>query len=149
MAKLKCALTTFLGVEDAEDDYKKNDIVLALKQAGVEKFETDFLCLDSEDFMTLTVPGATAADPDTPLPKAHCRKLQCLLFFFHWASKEAGGAINITSGTKAQYDSYRVSVFEPSQPLVPWNVDKSSLRDDALIQWKKNVKVWEKHLLDF
>ena len=55
--KLKYAFTKLLGVEEADDDYKKSDIVLALQHAGVLGFEADFLGLATEDLLSLTMPG--------------------------------------------------------------------------------------------
>ncbi len=36
-AKLKFALTSFLGIDAEEHEYKKDPVVLALKSEGVEK----------------------------------------------------------------------------------------------------------------
>ena len=139
--KLKYALTKLLGVEEADDDYKKSDIVLALQHAGVLGFEADFLGLATEDLLSLTMPGENDGDDRQPLPVVKCRKLQCLLYFFHHSSRAAGGAINIESATKTQYDMYRVSEFASTQDLVPWNVAKPADGDDALLRWNKNVKL--------
>ena len=63
------------------------------------------------------------------------------MYFFHHSSRAAGGAINIESATKAQFDVFRVSQFSPERDLVPWNVTKPADGDEALVRWNKNVKL--------
>ena len=139
--KLRYVMCTLIGIPTAAFSNRTNPLTKALYQAGVTTFETGLLGLAQEDIMQLQV----HSEDGTPIPMEQqvnisAKRMLCaVVSFFHYASRNMSGAINITTVTKAKFDGYRTNIYDPNDRIVPWS--QSIKHDDEIINWDKSVKI--------
>ena len=136
-AKLKHVLVSFCGADDT--NYDQDPTKLALDHAGVADYD-DLIMLSENDIQALEIPGPNPGDPSTPLSTMTKRKLICTIAFHHYASRAAKGVINVLTSTKAQFDHFRVGIYSPHEPIIPWNVTDPKDAKDQLNLWKKSIR---------
>ena len=136
--KLKHILQQWCGADATSDAAYGNDpLKLAMDAKGVDGLP-DFTLLSKADFESLDYDDAGTM---TPLPLTSKRKLQCASAYFHHASRNAGGPINVTGVPTANYDSFRISLFSPASEIVPWGTPISTAGAATPSDlWKKSVK---------
>ena len=128
-----------IGVEwigEAEPTWSDSDTYRALQGAGVIT-ASDLLSLTEQDLQGLIVPGTAANDPSYPLALIKKRKLIIALALYHESSRAAGKPLCITGATRANFDHYRTSQYDPSRKITPW---MTVIEDENLSTWRKNVK---------
>ena len=137
--RLKLALMTHLSV--GETGYDDNDIVVALKHAGVKGFNGQFLGFSVLDIDDLVVPAnATNGTPEKPLSISDRRLLKALLAFYHYVCRRNGGAVNINMSKKAAFDAFRTQIYDPSANIVPWMIPISTPESENLDKWNRAIR---------
>ena len=144
--KLKHASVELMLIPETEWDNSTHVIKKAFDHNDIEGF-SDFLNLQDSDFTNLSYPDD---DYETtgivhPLPLAWAKKCITVAKFYHHASAEKKGPVNMLTMAVTTYNLFRISVMDPTTPIIPWQVllkKDSAAKElqDEMTTWKKNVK---------
>jgi hypothetical protein len=78
------------------------------------------------------------------LPFHHKMMVTALLQFYHIKSRAISKLADLTSVTKADFDCFQTTMFDPSQPIVPWHRPRPdshlSAEERAHVNWNKTIK---------
>ena len=136
--RLERSLKKFFRIDDA--DYASNPVHLALEDAGVTKFEDEFLVMTDAQLDGLEYLDPTTGDR-TKLPLGFRNKLRCLKAFYHMACLTANKSIEISGLDVAMFDQYRTTMYDPEAPIKPWNsMTTDTSGQDAMDRWQRTVK---------
>lgn len=133
VARLKFVTTDYLGADAL--NYDNDPIVRAFRAAGIRGFNSDFIGLSMSDIDDLV-------DPVTGTRLnvlARCRNF-ILMGFFHYLCRRKGDVINISNSNRAMYDKYRLKIYDPNKPIVPWSTSLETSNDLIMSAWSKNVR---------
>ncbi len=133
---LKTILRNLLDLPGDDLGYEATRIAKALQYHGIEGWNTDFIGLSEQDLSGLTFLNNN--QEEVSLGVVPIRKLISLLAFFHSTSRTKRRPPNMASVTKDMFDTYRTSLYDPTKPIIPWNVGDPS--SSEVQSWKKNVK---------
>ena len=134
---LKIVLTKFFDAPNPATDatgFANHEIVKTFVTQGIEHFNCDFLTLQERDIEALFYKESGAT---VPLTIFNRRCLIILLSYFHHACKQATGMIKIENVPRAKFDQYRISEYNPSVPIIPYN--KKPDEEAAVSAWLKSV----------
>lgn len=140
--RMKHMCVEFLEVDPVT--YAGSDVKKAFDYAGVTRFNAHVTSLAADDIPLLLVPNADPAIPSTPMPIMTQRRLRVVLSLYHAFCLDVEGAIEVTTITKDMFDDYRVSEYNPEDPIVPWKIvlkNKQKETSKGLSEWKKSVKI--------
>ncbi len=145
-AKLKHVINTFLEI--ADNDIADSPVGKAFASEGILGFVNDFLNLTEDDINSLLVPPDDPGGHYLPLSVLVRRKLITVIALYHDASRAAGGAININTVEKEDFDHFRTSVYDHTDPIKPWNYNPIENRN-TLSHWLKNTKPTKSDFKEF
>ena len=136
---MKDALVSKLDVDGSTDEtYANDEIVKALEYAVVERFNYEFSSLTVDDVNGL---GYMEGGTFVGLRVMKKRKLITFLACVHDASRKYGRLIDPSTLSKAVFNDYRVSKYDPKRGIVPYNVSEATSSGNTdLDYWKKGVK---------
>ena len=135
---LKHVCCNLLGEDDTAWDTDSSTLKRSLANDGVETFKSGLLSLSESDIDQLT-----DADSGAPLPILWRRKLKIVLACYHSTSRQKEKSISIFSITPDLFNIFRISDYDPNEPILPWNSKNTPIlktRDDEVIQWQKTIK---------
>ena len=135
---LKQVVSRFLGIP--QDAYDDEPLVKALIYARILGFYEDFIGLTEGDIEGLQAPPDRNGGPFQPISPVHKRKLIMTLAMFHDGSRVRGGPLSMRKATKNHFDMYRISDYDSTKPIVPWNVALPDEHNKELIGWNKSIK---------
>jgi len=141
-AQLKAIVVKFVG--EPEATYNDSDTYRALRNAGITGLH-DFLELSANDYLDLIVPKDpnTAGSKEKILPILKRKKLSISWCMVHQWSRKVGWMVTPTRISQAEFDDYRVSEYNPTEPVLPWKVPLPKQKDPAaneLAAWRKNIR---------
>ena len=71
-------------------------------------------------------------------------KLYCLLSFYHHKSRIMGAPFPLANATKAEFDDYRTTEWDPDSTIVPWKkplpMASRTTAEIEVEQWSKQIK---------
>ncbi len=135
---LKTILRNLLNLPGDDNSFDEHPAIKALTHHGILGWKEDFIALSENDLMALTIPPPNRDEDERPLGIIWVRKLISLLAFYHSMSRNKRRPANIGNVEKATFDTYRTSLYNPTVPIIPWNVGDPDSTE--VQQWKKTVK---------
>ena len=149
VAKLRHVAVVLAG--DAADRYDAGNTPLAkaFTQNGIIGFNMELLALNDQEITNLAYreDPNNANSPYLQLNLGDAKKIVAAVKAFHHYSAIQGALLDVKSIQKATYDNFRLTLMDPSKPIIPWQVLKSNLEaaatkslNDDLTNWKKSIK---------
>jgi hypothetical protein len=153
-AAMAYCLIEILGIPTDVLDTGSHEILRALIESGISKFYDEFAVLGTDDIMNLPVPayGGYAAvlgvDAPTVLPHGdkkigllYGRQLCALLAYYHHVCVEEKQLVDVMTLTKEGFDIFRMSLYSPQDPIVPFGKTILKSTNNDLSAWQKSVKM--------
>jgi hypothetical protein len=151
-AAMAYCLIDILGIPTA--DTGSHEILRALIHSGISKFYDEFAVLGTDDIMNLPVPsyGHYNAVPGIAAPTVpphgdkkigllHGRLLCALLAYYHHACVVQKQLVDVMDLTKEGFDIFRMSLYSPQDPIVPFGKILLKSTNNDLSAWQKSVKM--------
>ena len=137
--RLKYALTMVANVSPrGTSAYEASAAFIALDVIGVKTW-SDFISIAERDLENLT--WKSIVDHQIyKVPSVINRKLIILLAFHHHHSRLLMRPVDITTCTALDFDDFRVMTYDFSQPIRAWMNPSSTLKNDELSNWTRNVR---------
>ena len=142
---LSVAMMKFFGYGTMAD-FNASDVGKALVCAGKRGWKADFLGTSKTEITrvwyweNMTSASGTVIE----LPDSQKAKLYCLLAFYHHMSRKIGSPALILKYTKADFDEFRVTEWDPDSTIVPWKRPlppaARNAADLQVEQWSKQIK---------
>jgi hypothetical protein len=133
-------LQKFFGL--LQHELTRSPIYIALITQGIREFNGGFILMTTNAVNQLYVP--TPAGQQILLPFHHKMMITALLQFYHMKSRAISKPADLTSVTKTNFDRFWMTMFDPSQPIVPWHCPRPdshlSAKKRALANWNKTIK---------
>jgi hypothetical protein len=120
----------------------RSPIYIALITQGIREFNGGFVLMTTDAVNQLYVP--TPDGRQILLPFHHKMMVTALLQFYHMKSRAISKPADLMSVTKTDFDCFRTTMFDPSQPIVPWHRPRPdshlSAKEHAHANWNKTIK---------
>jgi hypothetical protein len=133
-AAMAYCLIEILGIPTAALDNGSNEVLRALIQSGISKFYDEFAVLGTDDIMNLPVPAfagynavpgnaapTVPAHGDKKIGLLQGRQLCALLAYYHHICVMEKQLVDIMTLTKEGFDIFRMSLYSPQDPIVPFS----------------------------
>jgi hypothetical protein len=153
-AAMAYCLIKILGIPTASLDTGLHKILRALTKSGISKFYDEFAVLGTDDIMNLPVPAyggynaVPGIDAPTVLPHGdkkigllQGRQLCALLAYYHHACVVEKQLVDVMNLTKEGFDIFRMSLYSPQDPIVPFGKTILKSTNNNLSAWQKSVKM--------
>ena len=159
---LAYCLMDILAIPEQSLDSGSSEVLRALVESGITKFYAEFAVLGSDDIMSLTVPAYAGYAPPTGslappvLPHGDKkigllpgRQLCALLAYYHHACATEKQIVDVYDLTKEGFDIFRMSLYSPQDPIVPFGKILLKSMNNDLSVWQKSVKMDPKAYKEF
>jgi hypothetical protein len=97
----------------------RSPIYVALRAQGISKFNGGFILMTTNAVNQLYIPHATGQP--LLLPFHHKMMIMALLQFYHMKSRAISKPADLMGVSKTNFDCFQTTMFDPSQPIVPWH----------------------------
>jgi hypothetical protein len=159
---LAYCLMDILGIHQDSLDSGSSKVLRALLESGITKFYAEFAVLGTDDIMSLPVPSYAGYTPTTGsralavLPHGDKKigllpgcQLCALLAYYHHACATEKQLVDVFDLTKEGFNIFRMSLYSPQDPIVPFGKVLLKSRNNDLSVWQKSVKMDPKAYKEF
>ena len=122
-------------------NYNTSQVRQALNNAGITKFDDEFLMMTDKDFQDLKIEDPNNAAHTMPLPTGLRSKLRSLKSFYHSMCYRAQADVDIASFDTVHFDKFRTSMYDPEAPIKPWRtIPLTDEHKEEVYMWKRQVR---------